>query len=139
MRAYYHDSQEEAQEQAMNEANTHADAIGPAGESLDQAHERLGHTAPRITLAEIEANIVDITIVKYVAKSGQVLRWAVITTQCGFAVTGEPSASVSPENDSAELGEKFAIENARKALWPLMGYALKEALFVQAVMRADER
>lgn len=112
----------------MNESNTHADAIGPAGESLDQAHERLGHTAPRVTLGDIHANIVDIEIVKHVAKSGQVLRWAVITTRSGFAVTGDPSASVSSENDSAELGEKFARENAVKAMWPLMGYALRERL-----------
>lgn len=112
----------------MNEANTHADAIGPAGESLDQAHARLGHTAPRVTLADLEANILAVEYVKHVAKSGQVLRWAVLTLRNGFALAGEPSASVSPENDSAELGEKFALENARRALWPLMGYALKDAL-----------
>jgi hypothetical protein len=103
-------------------------------ETLDQAHERLGHTAPRVTLADLEANIVDVEIVKHVAKSGQTLRWAVLTLRNGFALAGEPSASVSPENDSAELGEKFALENAKKALWPLMGYALREKL-----ARADER
>lgn len=98
------------------------------GESIDQAHERLGHTAPRVTPADIEANILHVEYVKHVAKSGQVLRWAVITTRSGFAVAGEPSASVSPENDSQELGERFALENARRVLWPLMGYALKERL-----------
>ncbi len=103
-------------------------------ETVDQAHQRLGHTAPRVSLADLEANIVDTEIFKHVAKSGQVLRWAVITTRSGFAVAGEPSASVSSANDSAELGEKFAIENARKALWPLMGYALREKLSKQ-----DER
>jgi hypothetical protein len=103
-------------------------------ETIDQAHERLGHTAPRVTLADIEENIVDVEIVKHVAKSGQVLRWAVITTRSGFAVTGAPSASVSPENDSAELGEKFAIENAWREMWPLMGYALREKL-----SKVDER
>jgi hypothetical protein len=103
-----------------------------ANETLDQAHERLGHTALRVSLADLEANIVDVEIIKHVAKSGQVLRWAVITTRSGFAVAGEPSASVSSANDSAELGEKFAIENARRALWPLMGYALRERLHLQA-------
>src|SRR5688572_3071523 len=103
-------------------------------ESIDQAHERLGHTAPRVSLADLEANIVDVEYVKHVAKSGQVLRWAVLTTRNGFAVAGEPSASVSPANDSQELGEKFALENSKRALWPLMGYALREQL-----SKADER
>lgn len=87
-----------------------------------------GLTAPRITPADIEANILHTEIVKHTSLSGQVLRWAVITTRNGFAITGRPSASVSPENDNAELGEKVAIENARSELWPLMGYALKEKL-----------
>jgi hypothetical protein len=118
----------------MNEANTHREAMGPAGETLDQAHERLGHTAPRVTLADLEANIVNVEFVKHVAKSGQTLRWAVLTLRNGFALAGDPSASVSPENDSQELGEKFALENSKRALWPLMGYALREQL-----ARADER
>lgn len=104
-------------------------------ETLDQAHARLGHTAPRITLADLEANILDVEIVKHVAKSGQVLRWAVLTTRSGFAVAGDPSASVSKENDSAELGEKLAIENSRRALWPLMGYALRERLHDTEALR----
>lgn len=97
-------------------------------ETIDQAHERLGHTAPRVTPADMEANITHIEIVKHVAKSGQTLRWAVLTLRNGFALAGEPSASVSPENDSEELGTKFAIENAKRALWPIMGYALRDKL-----------
>lgn len=87
-----------------------------------------GLTAPRVSLAELEANIQDIEIVKHVSKSGQVLRWAVLTTRSGFAVTGRPSASVSAENDDWEIGERVATENARLELWPLMGYALRERL-----------
>lgn len=112
-------------------------------ETIDQAHQRLGHTAPRVTLADIDANIVDVEIVKHVAKSGQVLRWAVLTLRNGYALAGEPSASVSSENDSAELGEKFAIENARRALWPLMGFELKQRLYERTqppqIPTADER
>ena len=84
--------------------------------------------APRVSQADMEANIVHIEYATHVSKSGQMLRWAVITTRSGFAVTGAPSASVSPENDVASIGEKVALENARQALWPLMGYALKERL-----------
>ena len=85
-------------------------------------------TAPRVTPADLDANIVHAEIVKHISHSGQVLRWAVLTTANGFAVTGRPSASVSADNDRAAIGEEVAISNARAELWPLMGYALREKL-----------
>lgn len=106
----------------------------PQGENVDQADARLGLTAPRVTLADLNAAIVDVEYVCHVAKSGQVLRWAVLTLANGFAHAGDPSASVSPENDSQELGEKYALENARRSLWPLLGYALKDRLHVDAAV-----
>lgn len=87
-----------------------------------------GLTAPRVTPANLAANIVDTEIVKHISRSGQVLRWAVLTTRNGFSVAGKPSCSASKENDNAEIGEKLAISNATDELWPLMGYALKEQL-----------
>lgn len=84
--------------------------------------------APRITKEEIEASIVHKEIVRHVTHSGQVLRWAIITMKNGFAVTGRPSAAVSPENDNVEIGEQVAYENAFREIWPLMGYALKDRL-----------
>lgn len=89
-----------------------------------------GLTAPRVTLADIDANVAEIEIVKHVSKSGQVLRWAVITTRNGYAVVGRPSCSVSSENDNRELGEKIAVSNSKAEMWPLMGYALKDRLAV---------
>jgi hypothetical protein len=85
-------------------------------------------TAPRVTLAALEANVKDVEYVKHVSKSGQILRWAVITTLNGFAVTGDPSASVSPDNDDQQIGEQVAYDNAKSKLWQFMGYALKEQL-----------
>lgn len=96
--------------------------------SIEAEIQAKGLTAPRVTPADIEANIVGTEIVKHVSASGQVLRWAVLTTRNGFAVTGRPSASVSPENDDQDIGERVAIENAKNELWPLMGYALRERL-----------
>jgi len=95
---------------------------------IEQEIQAKGLTAPRITPADIEANIDQIEIVKFVSSSGQVLRWAVITSENGYAVTGKPSCSVSSANDNAEIGEKIAIENAKGELWPLMGYELKSKL-----------
>lgn len=100
---------------------------------IEQAIQAKGLTAPRVTPADIDANIVHTEIVKHISPSGQVLRWAVLTTRNGYAVTGRPSASASSANDNAEIGEKVAIENARQELWPLMGYALKEQLHNAAI------
>jgi hypothetical protein len=118
----------------LNDTTAQSAGCSISPETIDQAHERLGHTAPRVTLADLEANIVNVEIVKHFTVRGQILRWAILTTRSGFAVTGAPSASVSPQNDSAEIGEKLAIENARRELWALMGYALREQL-----SRVDER
>ena len=104
----------------------------PSRDTSDAGVERLiqakGKTAPRIKPSDLDENIVHTEIVKHVAPSGQVLRWAVLTTKNGFAVAGKPSASASSENDDAEIGEKVAVENARAELWPLMGYELRTKL-----------
>lgn len=98
---------------------------------IEQDIQAKGLTAPRITPADIEANIVHTDVVTFTTHSRQVLRWAVLTTRNGFAVTGKPSCSVSPENDDPEIGARIAIENAKGELWALMGYALKERLSEQ--------
>ena len=87
-----------------------------------------GLTAPRVTPADIEANIAHTEYVKHISRGGQILRWAVLTTQNGYAVVGNPSVAVSPENDNEEIGQKVAFENSKNELWPLMGYALKTTL-----------
>ena len=87
-----------------------------------------GLNAPPVTLADLEKNITEVEYVKHVSVSGKVLRWAVITTKNGFAVTGRPSAAVSVENDDQETGEQVAFANAKSELWPLMGYALTNTL-----------
>ena len=90
-----------------------------------------GLTAPRVTRDDMIANIAHTEIVKHVSVTGQVLRWAVITTKNGFAVTGKPSCAVSSENDDEAIGKQIALTNAEDELWPLMGYALKEKLSQQ--------
>ena len=95
---------------------------------IEQKTQAKGKIAPRLTPADLQANIEHVEYVKHISKNGQVLRWAVLTTRNGFAVTGRPSASVSPENDNAENGEEIALDNATQELWPLMGYARKQQL-----------
>jgi len=97
-------------------------------QTIEQEIQAKGLTAPRITPAHIDENIAHTEIVKHVSHTGQVLRWAVLTTQNGFAVVGKPSCAVSSANDNAEIGEKVAVENSREELWPLMGYELRSKL-----------
>ncbi|WP_124300397.1 Gp49 family protein [Pseudomonas chlororaphis] len=99
-------------------------------QAIEQEIQAKGLTAPRVTLADLEANIADTEVLKHVSRSGQVLRWAILTTRNGFAVVGKPSVAVSAENDNAEIGQNIAIDNAKDELWPLMGYALKQQLHV---------
>ena len=116
---------------------------------IEQEIQAKGLTAPRVTVADIEANIAsehyftaaDGVIGGHIGrpvafeKSLDLLTFCVIVLRNGFTVTGE-SACASPENFDAELGRKIARENAVQKIWPLMGYALKERLYREA--RGDE-
>lgn len=96
--------------------------------AIEQEIKAKGLTAPRVTPADLEANIVDVEIVRHISRGGQVLRWAVLTTKNGYAVVGNPSVAVSPANDDEDIGRKVAIENSKNQLWPLMGYELRTKL-----------
>ncbi len=107
-------------------------------ESIEEEIRAKGLTAPRITPADIEAEIASedyFTAAQGASKvRGQypltpleLLTFCVLTLRNGFTVTGE-SACASPENFDAELGRKIARQNAVSKVWPLMGYALKQQL-----------
>jgi hypothetical protein len=96
-------------------------------------------TAPRVTLADIEAAInarydfnagVALAALNLPALSDgppSLLSICILVMKNGFTVIGK-SAPASPENFNAELGRKFAYEDAVRQLWPLMGFALREKL-----------
>ena len=108
---------------------TMGNACDPASErAIEAAIQAKGLGAPRLRPQDLDAEIVDAEIVSHVSLGGQVLRWCVLTLRNGFAVTGRPSVSVSPENDDAEVGVAVAKQNARNEMWPLLGYALKDRL-----------
>lgn len=95
-----------------------------------------GLTAPRITPADIEANIARewfFTAAEGAKIAGtdphplDLLTFCVLVLKSGFTVTGE-SACASPENFDPEIGRRIARENAIEKLWPLMGYELKSRL-----------
>ena len=107
---------------------------------IEQEIQAKGLTAPRITPADIEANIASEHY--FTASDGirgaknlecergdpmTLLTFCVVELRNGFTVTGE-SACASPENFDAELGRKIARQDAIAKVWPLMGYELKQRL-----------
>jgi hypothetical protein len=120
------------------------------GETVEQEIQRKGLTAPRITPADIEANItseyyftgaeamygVDVLSGGLMPRGPDavaLLTFCVLVLRNGFTVHGV-SACASPENFDAALGRRIARQNAVNAIWPLMGYALREKL-----SQVDER
>lgn len=116
-------------------------------QAIEKEIQAKGLTAPRITLDDIEANIIDelyFTALDGYAgtqpgtgedyRHGRInngvfglLTFCVLVLRNGFTVTGE-SACASPENFDAELGRKIARENAVEKIWPLMVYELRSKL-----------
>lgn len=97
-----------------------------------------GKTAPRITPADIEANIacehyftasqaISLTAGITPPAPLDLLTFCVLVLRNGFTVTGE-SACASPENFDAEIGRKVARANAVQKIWPLLGYQLRSML-----------
>jgi Phage protein (N4 Gp49/phage Sf6 gene 66) family len=87
--------------------------------------------APRVTLADIEAKIVDRYYFTGADIGGgdalSVLTICILVMRNGFTVIGK-AAPASPENFNAQLGRDFAYEDAVRQIWPLEGYLLRESL-----------
>lgn len=115
--------------------------------AIEQEIRAKGLTAPRITPADIEANIgaeFYFTAAQGADGAGELrnravdgtpgplelLTFCVLVLNNGFTVTGE-SACASPENFDSEIGRKVARANAVNKIWPLMGYELKSRLAQQ--------
>lgn len=127
---------------------------------VEQEIKAKGLTAPRITQADIEDNIVGVHFftamngrsgaIKDGVYAGQeraqpynadlqplkLLTFCVLVLENGFTVTGE-SACASPENFDAEIGRKIARQNAVAKVWPLMGYELRSKLAAAPVKRIN--
>ena len=122
--------------------------------TLEEEIVAKGLTAPRITPADVKANIVgeyyftaaqgvqaafgeqdELTRLTGAHGELKLLTFCVLVLKNRFTVTGE-SACASPENFDAELGRKIARDNAIDKLWPLMGYELKTRLYEEEAKNA---
>lgn len=120
-----------------------------------QATEELGArgaVAPRVSLADIEANI----LTEHYLNAGEalcalghhvpgntpkgsalgLLTVCFLNMRNGFIVIGK-SAPASAENYDEEKGRTFAREDAIRQLWPLMGFALRQRLAEAAPSGTD--
>ena len=126
-------------------------------QQIEQEIQAKGLAAPRVTPADIEANIASehyFTAAECYRSNLcydpngppheplptptplELLTFCVLVLRNGFTVTGE-SACASPENFDAELGRKIARQNAVAKIWPLMGYELRSKLSRQPVSDND--
>ena len=110
-------------------------------QAIEQEIQAKGKTAPRVTPADIEANIRaetyftafdgfmadDRDMTMQDADTLKLLTFCVLVLRNGFTVTGE-SACASPENFDAEIGRKIARQNAVQKIWPLLGFRLRDKL-----------
>ncbi len=110
--------------------------------TIEDEIQRKGLTAPRVTPADIEAEIASehyFTATEAVVgltrgpewqatpKELDLLTFCVLVLRNGFTVTGE-SACASPENFDAEIGRKIARQKAVEKIWPLLGFRLRDKL-----------
>ena len=127
-------------------------------QAIESAIQAAGsNVAPRITPADIEANIESWWYftaadgVQGAAAAGvlyseqppvgasstlRLLTFCVLVLRNGFTVTGE-SACASPENFNAEIGRRIARENAVAKIWPLLGFELRTKLAAQPTSYQD--
>ena len=110
-------------------------------QELEQEIQPKGLTAPRITLADVEANIAsehyftaddgEWCASRHVSKPKHpqlsLLTFCVLVLRNGSTVTGE-DACASPENFNAEIGRRIAREYAVEKVRALMGYELRSKL-----------
>lgn len=91
--------------------------------SLEQAKAEVAtKKLPRVTEDSIKARIADVVYLNH-----NHLTICIITMQNGFMVHGV-SAPASVGNYDAEVGKRYAYENAFRQLWQLEGYLLRDAL-----------
>lgn len=120
-------------------------------QQTEQAIVDAGKTSPRVTPADLDAEIAAGSVHYFTAAEGvtgglaldqlerndkcwssirlatlhplQRTTFCVITLANGFSVTGQ-SACVDPANFNPQIGRDIAFRKARDELWPLLGFRL---------------
>lgn len=94
-------------------------------EQSDAEAAAVQRTPNRVTLEGMKDKIANVEYIN--PESAPLLTIAVVTVSNGFTLVGK-AASADPENHNAELGQKFAFEDAIRQMWPFEGYLLRQKL-----------
>lgn len=101
----------------------------------------MDHTQPKVAKEDVEAAIAK---VEYVVLPDGRTTIALITMDNGFTVRGESACVLESEFDAA-LGERYALEDAKRQVWRFLGFRLAdmrhrhaEAERVVAAMDAED-
>lgn len=97
-------------------------------DEIEQEIQAKDLTAPRITLAPIEAEIVDKC---FWQPQNTTVTVCLIKLKNGYTVVGH-AACVSTTNFDADLGEKIAYQHAIDQCWSLFGFQLATQLMTEA-------
>lgn len=117
-------------------------------QAIESEIQAKGLTAPRVTPADIEAEIASEWYInggdapadafQPPVPANHPLRRVTIcflVLHNGYVVTGE-SACVSLDNFDEATGRKAARDNAVEKLWPLLGFRLRDDLTARGVVQA---
>ena len=123
-------------------------------DSLEREIQAKASIAPRVTPADIEAEIVDERY--FTAKDGCIggysdayeligpaldklglVTFCVLTLKNETKIVGVNEGPVSPENFDAEIGRRIAREKAVDQIWPMLGYRLRDVLARPVLTEAD--
>lgn len=108
---------------------TGAALAGPSMSAV-QAKVTVAETArqPRVTEESIRAKIADVQYIVH-----ETMTICIITMRSGFKQLGQ-AAPAAPENFNAEVGKRYAYDDAFRQLWRLEGYLLCEHLLCEQLM-----
>ena len=82
--------------------------------------------APRVTEHQVGSEAVT---GEYIVRG--TLTLCILTLKNGFTVVGQSSCAI-PENFNEEIGRHYALKDAERQVWPLLGFRLKDQLAKEA-------
>jgi hypothetical protein len=111
-------------DEAKTQAGRGKDVSMTDADHSEQELQKKGLTAPRVTPDDIEAAIRSVT---YWQPAGTTVTVALVEMTNGFYVVGK-AAAVFLANFDKEIGERVALQDAKRQMWALLGYALRDSL-----------
>lgn len=122
--------------------------------TIEQDIQAKGLTAPRVTLADVEACIarefycnplngqgmgaaLAIASGDKTVEAMSTITICVMVLKNGHKIVGVNEGPVSPANFDAEIGRKIARQKAIDQIWPLLGYELRTELSRRVLTEAD--